>query len=574
MTLPIHTNPAEYDPTYRPPALTAVHHYNLQNQSWGIPRKHESAPSVFTFEDPIDVYFGEYTLYPSNSELVWPGMQFQPVEAGTAPFERIFPNLYKESFGSGEKASKGYFIIDLLDRGASRAAALTANFAKYSELSAAPAGTFSADITKGGAKIVYQFAGRVFYAGFSGELEEGDERSPSLSNSVVYSQLIRNKQDIVKCYQEGDPTSRENSDIVDTDGGFFKIADAGTIIGFGTIDETLIVLADNGVWAVNGGSDYGFTPTNYKVSKVSNHGVISQQSIVSFDDFVAYWSKGGIFVIKRNQEGKFVPTNLTETTIKTFYDNIPLAAKQSCQGIFNGFNKTLRWIYEDSGYQNANPQLYINRELVFDTTFNAFTKNRIYDTPFFGDPSIPYRIPVSFFTPQETERAKYVIFTWGLGVFALSFGDYIDERFKDWGTYDAYAFLVTGQQTGGDSSATKQMPYLTVNMTRTETGVDEFGNLVKPSGCLFQTHWDWYSTSFYSSTEYAKLSKFQQAYKLKRVWMPATLPGTFNDGLEVVTTKNKVRGRGKAFSVYFRTEPEKDCQLLGWNLNLNGNQIT
>jgi len=43
------------------------------------------------------------------------------------------------------------------------------------------------DRTPGGATLVAEFAGRVFYGGFSGKTIGGDENSPELSNYLLFS---------------------------------------------------------------------------------------------------------------------------------------------------------------------------------------------------------------------------------------------------------------------------------------------------------------------------------------------------------------------------------------------------
>src|SRR5690606_19440481 len=110
---------------------------------------------------------------------------------------------------------------------------------------------------------------------FKGGVIEGDARSPDYTNYVFFSTLVKNKQDLPKCYQEGDPTSREASDIIDTDGGFLRISEAKDILSMSNIGSSLIVIASNGVWSIDGGSDYGFSATNHKVTKISTFGGIS-----------------------------------------------------------------------------------------------------------------------------------------------------------------------------------------------------------------------------------------------------------------------------------------------------------
>lgn len=52
--------------------------------------------------------------------------------------------------------------------------------------------------------------------------------------------------------------------------------------------------------------------------------------------------------------------------------------------------------------------------------------------------------------------------------------------------------------------------------------------------------------------------------------MPDDLLDNYDYGQYVITTKNKIRGRGRAVSLYMRTEPGKDCQILGWAMQMEG----
>src|SRR5690606_29454498 len=112
-----------------------------------------------------------------------------------------------------------------------------------------------------GPTCIAEFAGRLFYGGFSGEIIDGDKRSPRMSSYILFSQLVKSVDDIKKCYQEGDPTSKENPDLVATDGGFFRINEAYGIQSIINVGTSLLILARNGVWRVYGGSDYGFDAT-------------------------------------------------------------------------------------------------------------------------------------------------------------------------------------------------------------------------------------------------------------------------------------------------------------------------
>ena len=144
-------------------------------------------------------------------------------------------------------------------------------------------------------------------------------------------------------------------------------------------------------------------------------------------------------------------------------------------------------------------------------------------------------------------------------------------NFKDWVTegsgVDAPAHMLGAHFTGGDGSKSKQSPYVTFHMLKTETGFDVDYNVVGSSSCLVQTSWDW-SNHINSGKEGREF----QAYRFRRHYMPTDNTDGFDNGYETVVTKNKVRGRGKALSVSIKTEPLLDCKLIGWEQEMTINK--
>lgn len=590
--VPVVNGPYEADPSYRG-AYSSYHSYNLRNQSWGIPRKNASGVVI----DPATEYFSALGVYPSNTEVVWTGLQFQPVTAGVTT-ELLYPNLFQESLGMELKSTKGYFIIDLLRRGQSRTEAFLNNNTKYPQLYAGGV-SLLADLSAGGASVVAEFAGRVFYSGFDGEVSAKDARSPVLTNFVVFSQLVRNRSDIVKCYQEGDPTSRENSDLLETDGGFIKIVGAKTIIGLINLDSHLIVIADNGVWTISGGSDYGFSATNYKVTKISSFGGLSSSTIVVEGGRAFYWSESGINVIAKDQFGSFGVNNITQTTIQTFYDGIDNVTKRSAQGVYDPVSKKIRWLYK-SGTRFSEDS--ITKELILDTVLNIFYVNRIYNLDTNSAEAVSLFPSVAFkrgeiFNPvyvgiepvvSDTESVginevirssgfqsiRYISFQTIAGVVYYTFSYYNNSDFRDWEEVDtvgvdAKGFLLTGQQTTGDSAISKQIPYLVMYFRRTEVGVTADFVPDNQSGCFMRGQWD-FSNTIVSN----KWSPLVQVYRYRRAQFVNGLDDPYDNGFDLIVTKSKLRGRGKAFSLYLETEPRKDCRIIGWSVSLNGNTVT
>mgnify|MGYP003551863902 CR=1 FL=1 len=626
----------ELDPTYRGNA-SPFHIYNLQNQSWGIPRKNVYG----VLQDPSKIYYDALGRYPSSSEVVWTGLQYQPVPGGT-PFERIYPDLYTDTFGLSFNSAKGHFIIDAINRGTSRDAAVVTNRLKYSSLfktvvvedvaEIAPTGTrdngafakaqrqlalervrlallsadgtmndydveFAPDYTDGGCTIVTEFAGRVFYGGFTGTTVGGDSRSPNLTNYIFFSQLVKSSPDIFKCHQEGDPTVKDESDIVDTDGGFIRVHGAERIVGMVNVVGALVVIASNGAWVITGGSEFGFSATNYKIEKVATFGGIAPLSLVEDGGNVFYWAAEGIYAIGKDQFGAFSAKSITDKTIQTFYENIPSISKTGCIGMYDPVGKKLRWLYQ---IETEVDGVFTPMELVLDLTLGAFYKNRIYLTednnvqvvglfntsPFntsSGEDSVYVLSDLVLSSTDEvvvsedvrsssTQTIKYLCTINVSGVPYYTFGFYRNAGFKDWQRYDgvgvdAKAFMLTGAQIAGDSSVQKQIQYLTMHFNRTENGVDSNLEPLNQSSCFARMQWDWAG-----GAQSNKWSALRQMYRYSKPYTPTSILDTYDTGFDLITTKNLIRGRGRAFALYIETEAGKDCQLLGWSVAADGNQ--
>ena len=568
----------EGDSQYRG-GLPSAHAYNLYNQSWGLPRQYVGGGGVPSYDDPISIYFSNLGKYPSNSEVIWTGLQYQPVAAGADPYERMYPTLYEQAFGANVKAAKGYFVIDLLKRGTSREEVVLAQRSKWPALDYLAIPNFPDDETNEGAKIVCEFAGRVWYAGFGGQVTGGDDRSPSLSSYVAFSQLVRGPRDVFKCYQEGDPTSRENNDLVDTDGGIIRLSGVDKIVGMLNIGSTLIVFASNGVWAISGGDRNGFSATNYKTERLSTIGTIAPLSIVTDGSRALYWAADGIYVVDRNQTGDFVVNNLIQKTIQSYYEAIPSRVKSNAVGVFEASGKRIRWMYY-SGSRFT--ELSVTRELILDLTTGSFSPFKISRSPsnnievvsMFA--STPFIAPVISGNPGRKTNAldtRYLTIAIVDDLPYITFSYYNNSKFLDWEAYDtvgvdAAAFLTTGAVTANDSAVAKQVPYLTLHFRRTEYGTDETFTPMFQSSCLIRSQWDWANR-----VDSNKWGSMFQGYRPRQTFI-ATMPDDdYETGFEVVTSKNKLRGRGRAFALHMETEPLKDCRILGWNINLNGNPM-
>lgn len=158
--------------------------------------------------------------------------------------------------------------------------------------------------------------------------------------------------------------------------------------------------------------------------------------------------------------------------------------------------------------------------------------------------------------------------------FSFTYSFFKDKDFIDWfisnerGT-DACAFLITGHETMQDTQRHKRVTYLTVHLEKTETGFTGSDPLtaINESSCTVESRWEWADRA-----DSGRFGKSFQAYRLLRNFIPEASTDLFNYGFEVITTRNKLRGKGRALSIKFSTEPKKDLKLLGWSVNITGEQ--
>lgn len=583
----------------RPSVLTYAHTYNLRNQTYAIPRYYFDSN---TLKDPIQsfvdvqVTYGRPTTYPSNADDVVTYLYADPNFSNDRNSRRyMVTDAVNNPLGTN-RASLGYFIIDALDRGNSRMEEVLKLNAQYPYLNHPVVG-LPLDSTPGGASVIASFAGRAWFAGFSSKVINGDSESPRMGSYILFSQLVKSPSDVFKCYQEGDPTSSEAPDLVDTDGGFIRLDGAHNIQKMVNIGDSLMVIAENGVWRISGGSGYGFKATDYLSSKVTEHGCISPDAVVLVDNTIMYWTEDGIYHVAPNQYGEWVATSITANTIKGLYDGIPYLVKSKAQGLFDSYQRKVRWLYNGDIASGAEAV-----ELILDVNLGAFYTSTIKQLDgSFPKPISLVKVPpftignedatvitntsdtvvdsaaniVTVKRENQISSTSEIMYLTAVdssaGVLNYSFSYYYDTSFKDWNFdgngVDANAFLITGWSGFGDFQRYKQIPYLTIYSIKTETGFTANYEPVNSSSIKVQTQWSW--TNSESS---GKWSPYFQAYRHNRLWMPEDSNSDFDNGNYVVKTKNKIRGRGNVISLKFETEPDKDFHLLGWSyiVNVNG----
>ena len=555
----------------RTSTLTDLHAYNLYNQGWppeffcSADPENPSTMNNGTVEDPVERTRTSLGVYPSNADVMVSAMTF--LQNGRKAY---YPHALDNIVAGNTPAASGHYIIDLFDRSQGRKDTYDADAAAGWTARRNYKSSIPTDQSTGGIKAIAAYAGRIFFACSPGEIG-GDSKSPKVGTFVLFSQLADNLDDLEACYQEADPTAEDISDLIDTDGGYLQLPDAINIKALIPFKSSLLVFADNGVWAIAGG-DRGFTATEYQSQFLTNNGALSAEAIVVTTDAVLYWSRNGIFAIGMGQAGIDIQS-LTEFTIQTLYNEIPYSSKKYATGYFDDVAQRCRWLYQDV-YDDEFPQRYTH-ELILDLSMPAWSKFTLKDVAT-RSPRVTGYIPVPVQT-RDTANADFKYSTLRentSGTYLMTASYFKDPKFKDWYTVssgtDAAAFLVTGYITGGDSARKKYAPYLTVHCNRTETYWTDEGSgtltLSAPSSCLIQAQWEWCT-----SEDSGRWGQEFQAYRYRQNFIP-TSTGTLSYGYSVISTRNKIRGNGRALSFKFSTESGKDLQLLGWNIEMGANR--
>jgi hypothetical protein len=467
-------------------------------------------------------------------------------------------NVYAGSSLTG----RGYFILDFFNKGRHAASGIAGSSLDESEGS-----RFS---------TVASFGGRVFYAGLNSGKNGG---------SILFSRLIEQDSDFGKCHQINDPTSEDLSDLLDTDGGVIKIAGAFGIRKLFTLGAVLMVFADNGVWAITG-VDGVFKATEFSIKKITEVGILSAESFVSADGVPLWWSKFGIHAMQFDKvTGDPSEQNISLGTIQTYWDSIDQDSKLKVIVGYDRNNRRVFW-----GWPNVDEVIEgkINNVLVMDLALQAFYPWEIKDEASntshvfgfsyyegFGSDLTTVGVVDSVGNNVITSGGDDVIIdtispigTGSPSIITLirdgttnkmTLGGFLSDTFLDWGSVNYTSYAEAGYDFLGDLMLQKNSPYLATYMRVTETGWEgdetDGYDMLNSSSLLVSSYWDFSTTS--STTP-------QQAYRFSRV--PVVDVSEFSYDKTVITTRLKLRGRGRSMRLRFESEEGKDFILLGYGL--------
>jgi hypothetical protein len=429
-----------------------------------------------------------------------------------------------------------------------------------------------------------------------------------LVGTIYFSQLLTDINKAGNCYQEQDPTAEQLNSLLATDGGAIEIPDVGRIYKLVPFDRSMVILADNGVWEIVSSDTTGFTASSFYIRFVTNVGAIGPGSIVEISNGVCYWADSGIYLLSTEtstttiSSGLLGATNLTLNTIQTDYLNIPESSKLYARAFYDAETNKLIFLYKsDTSLTDSNYQF--DTLLFLDITLSAFYS---YSLGFSTDPPIVCGIvkkqglgiadevfDVVLGSDDVVLGSDDVVHTQSNGISSgssaiklitalvdtastksLVFSEFKDRNFVDWEEYygagngvDYTSKMVTGYQILGEAARNKQVQYYIPHFERTEQNFLTSGSDLVfdfPSGCTMQVRYDFTSTS-----AAGKWAATFEGYKLKVPYF-ASGAGTFDYSYEVISTKNRVRGVGRALQFSITSQEGKDIRLLGWDIVVTG----
>ena len=383
--------------------------------------------------------------------------------------------------------------------------------------------------------------GRIFYAGGS---------------LIYFSQVLTTAKDAGRCYQNNDPTSEDIPDLLDTDGGVVTLEESVKIKALKQFKSGVLVFATNGVWYIYN-PDGGFKATAFNVAKVSERGIENPRSIVEAEGSVYYFSNNGIMMIAASEFDVLQSQDITEQTIRGYF--LKTHAGRGAQGVYDEPSKQIVW---------WNPDLE-SKGLILDVELGAFFPQQQSADPW--SIARPFKVANSVFYPawrqdDENNRISYAI------------SQPTSDTFEDFQfTIDAY--MVSGWETLGKFANRKRANMVKVYFRKTETKITGYDNgeyvFDKPSGCLFQSRWDYDNSNAYNkwvggTRNLSGGGRRIQLYRpMQRGFIPDEFPYNFDTGESVVQKKISVRGSGDAVQFVFEAEPQKDMKILGYSVSFD-----
>lgn len=421
------------------------------------------------------------------------------------------------------------------------------------------------------------------------------------TNTIFFSQTITEDIQSTRMYQFADPFNADDNLLVDTDGGTIEIKGAEIILGLAEIGQGVVVLANNGIWFIQGSSG-GFLATDYSVDKISSEGCIGQSCFVEVESGLVFFSNTAAYAITFGDIATLPQIQKISDRIDSFYTSIPVTSKVTGMCHYNKEKKQVFFFtnFNSSTWLEQYTQLEqpaLNRDiLVYDVSLNSWFKysleedtngSKVAISDVFTIPSGQEEL-VSVVDESEVQvvdessEEVAVISTTAKTINTILVvskvnGNNADIAFVKMdsdgttdfslGTSDSYSFeaeLKTHPIIFNDLRHRKYTPNLVFLFERMEQGIiDETTNEdVYPGGCLLRV-----------SRDFAVNSKAFRFGESRQVYFPNRFTTSYHDGsdpgIDHIWYKTRLRGSSKAVQFRIIKDGSKDFKLIGMQLTTN-----
>ena len=404
--------------------------------------------------------------------------------------------------------------------------------------------------------------GRIFYAGVEHR---------TLSDSIMFSKLVTPDADVLKdyaqMYQENDPTDQFRNGLLPTDGGVIEIPGLGGVNGLVPLQNSLVILSENGIWELSGAGRNPFSATSISVRKIAEVEVTGPTAYVNGETglFVAS-ARGAFLVAPDTNSGYLRAISITFGKIQKFWSTLYAYNFKYAQAAYDVDNHKLiillRRITDLTGDLQALEYSY-DTILYYDAVLEAWTVETIPGALDINDLPALNGILHGIFVLDKVSRDKkirYVIAD--SDVLSMFIADKADvTNYSDWGNPIEQAFLETSYVVGTDLARHKAAPVFTSFMKKTETGYAPVTlDPINTSSLKMQAKWD-----FTDKAQAGKWSQPQELYR-PRAFLPS---GTTDlSGYDIVTNRTKLRGRGRGLSLKLDAgTTATDAHLIGFTIN-------
>lgn len=603
-------------PSFRPTEISAHHAYNLYNAGWPKDTTYKYLESEGASNTSSGVTYSAATkaatsVYPAISDAYYEylsesgapavlgyysprAMIGNPSELSKARRGSHILNMGFEYLGQVTDSRAGsYFVPDNFKLGSGSLAHTQEFFESAEQVLETPATVTSMSII--GGRAWYGISGRYFKVAYSQVNLDGEFDGSAVGNYC-------------NCYQENNPNAEILNNVLSTDGGTLDIADIGTIYKILPYRNSIVLFADNGIWAVSGSRGGSFDPLDFSVDKLSSLGIRSSTSVCKSESGLYFISNNDLALVTVNQYGVLIVENLSQVKIlskmvevcKEFNEspNNYVFFEESTKRLFVNYNALSRTFINDRVSRNLERSFTgSNKSLVYDTRlgsfyewvlsdnktfsltdvsdFASFTGEGVYRTPVSAD---DFQLDLGLYHYNNKTKALYVkrpLTNWSDKLYAMTavmdYSPSADIFLKSYSPSDNWASVKDAADREieehevsfevpfdlvGDMSLSKSVQTATFIQSADPSLFKLQGQVFKRPKLLLKSFWDWENAhkppqDLYGSIKYPEHLNYTQR--------------------KVLINKIKIPGSGRSLSL--RLEKPKGQQagafkLLGYHLDI------